>query len=62
MYRSFRRAGPLFQYKHYKEQSRLSLTPAQMKEIVNAMMSARHDTRMVASKIFIKVRFILATN
>jgi hypothetical protein len=55
MYRSLRRAAPLFQYKHYKDQSRLQLAQKQLDEIINAMLNPQSDNRLVASKIFIKL-------
>eukprot|EP01122_Echinamoeba_exundans_P011362 TRINITY_DN4494_c0_g1_i1.p1 TRINITY_DN4494_c0_g1~~TRINITY_DN4494_c0_g1_i1.p1 ORF type:complete len:1100 (-),score=161.24 TRINITY_DN4494_c0_g1_i1:652-3951(-) len=55
MYRSFRRPSPLFQYKHYKDQSRLQLSENQLEDITNAMVAPRNDNRMTASKIFIKL-------
>lgn len=55
MYRSYRRPSPLFQYKHYREQSRLQLSETQMEDITNAIVAPRNDNRLTASKIFIKL-------
>jgi len=56
MFRSFRRGQPLFQYRHYSEQLKLDLTSAQIDSIVDAMIqSTNHESRMLASKIVIKL-------
>lgn len=54
-YKSFRRHPPLFHYKHYKDQHRLSLGDEMIEKVVNAAMNSQHDERLIASKILIKL-------
>lgn len=54
-YKSFRRQPPLFQFNHYKDQYRLELGSKTIEKVVTAAMNTRHDDRLVASKILIKL-------
>jgi hypothetical protein len=45
----------LFQFKYYRDQDPLKLSPQEIALIENGLEAGDHETRLIASKIIIKV-------